>query len=86
MPSYSTRKSSPLEQTVFIYIHLDRNYAGFRTTTVENGVEVTHEEKKFSENDKTSRAKSKNRKRLPKLQQRGTQAERTAPRDNSCAL
>ena len=86
MPSYPTRKSSPFEQTVFIYIDLGRTHAGAGTTAVENGVEVTHEEKKFSENDKTSRAKSKNRKRLPELQQRGTHADHTAPRDNSCAL
>ena len=86
MPSYSTRKSSPLEQTVFIYIDLGRTHAGAGITPVENGVEVTHEEKKFSESEKISRAKSKNRKRLPELQQEGRQAERTTPRDNSCAL
>lgn len=80
------RKATVLEQRNPIYIDLDSNCAGFRTTAVENGVEVTHEEKKFSENEKTSRAKSKNRKRLPELQQEGRQAVRTAPRDNSCAL
>ena len=56
------RKASVLEQTDFIYLDLDRNYAGFRTTAVENGVEGTQEEKKFSEAEKISRAKSKNRK------------------------
>ncbi len=36
------RKASVLEQKDLIYIDLDCNYAGFRTTAVENGVEVTH--------------------------------------------
>ena len=56
------RKACVLEQTDIIYIDLDGNYAGFRTTAVENGVEGTQEEKKFSEAEKISRAKSKNRK------------------------
>jgi hypothetical protein len=78
LPSYPTRKSSPFEQTVFIYIDLGRTHAGAGITPVENGVEVTHEEKKFSESEKISRAKSKNRKRLPVLQQGGTHADDTA--------
>jgi hypothetical protein len=44
------------------------------TTAAENSVEGTHQEKKFSENNKISRAKSKNSKRLPVLRQGGTQA------------
>ena len=71
------RKASVLEQTDFIYIDLGRTHAGAGTTAVENGVEVTHKEKKFSENEKISRAKSKNRKRLPVLRQGGTQADHT---------
>ncbi len=70
------RNACILEQTDFIY--LDRNYAGIRTAAVENGVEVTHEEKKFSGTEKISRAKNKNKGRLSVLQEGGTQAEHTA--------
>ena len=72
------RKACVLEQTDFIYIDLDLNYAGFRTTAVENGVEVTHEEKKFSGTEKISRAKNKNKGRLSVLQGGGPQADYTA--------
>ena len=53
------RKSTVLEQRNLIYIDLDSNGAGFRTTAVENGVEVTHEEKKFSGNEKPCELKVK---------------------------
>ena len=72
------RKSTVLEQRNLIYIDLDSNGAGFRTTAVENGVEVTHEEKKFSGTEKISRAKNKNKGRLSVLQGGGLQADYTA--------
>ena len=72
------RKSTVLEQRSLIYIDLDSNGAGFRTTAVENGVEVTHEEKKFSGTEKISRAKNKNKGRLSVLQGGGPQADYTA--------
>jgi hypothetical protein len=53
------RKACILEQTDFIYIDLDCNYVSI--TAVENGVEGTHEEEKFSGTEKISGAKSKNK-------------------------
>ena len=72
------RKACVLEQTDNIYIDLDRNCAGFRTTAVENGVEGTQEEKKFSGAEKISRAKSENKGRLSVLRQWGRQADNPA--------
>ncbi len=73
-----TWNASSIEQTDFIYLDLDCNYAGFRTTAVENGVEITHEEKKFSGTEKISRAKNKNKGQLSVLQGGGPQADYTA--------
>jgi hypothetical protein len=56
-----TREPSSIEQRKFISIDLGDTHAGAGATTAENSVEGTHQEKKFSENNKTSRAKSKSR-------------------------
>ena len=59
------RKACILKQTDFIYIDLDCNYAGIGTTEVENGVKVTHEEKKFSGTEKTRELKVKTKDDCP---------------------
>jgi hypothetical protein len=41
---------------------LGHTHTNAGTTTAKNSVEGTHQEKKFSENNKILRAKSKNRK------------------------
>ena len=61
-----------------MYIELDCNQARIRTTAVENGVEVTYEEKKFSGTEKISRAKNKHKLRPSALHDGGSQADYTA--------
>ncbi len=50
-------------------MNLDRTHVGVGIAASENSLEGTHQEKKFRENEKISRAKSKNGKRLPILRQ-----------------
>jgi hypothetical protein len=58
---YLTRKSPPLEQTVFIYIDLGSVDLDLGIATPENGVPMANQEENFSENIKPPCAKSKNR-------------------------
>ena len=59
MRFYLTRKSPPLEQTVFIYIDLGSVDLDLGIATPENSVEMANQEENFSENIKPSCAKIK---------------------------
>ncbi len=60
MRFYLTRKSPPLEQTVFIYIDLGSVDLDLGIATPEKAVEIADQEKNLSEIIKTPCAKSKN--------------------------